>query len=75
LRVLTRLDPLTYAVDPMRRVIIDALPAHESAQLSALDPGVTWLGWTVPVGVEVGLLAVFGLVALVAAAMQFNRAD
>src|SRR5438552_13986386 len=39
LEVLHRLDPLTYAVDPMRRIVFSHLDIGESAR-RALDPGV-----------------------------------
>ena len=47
LAVLNRLDPLTYAVDPMRRLVFNHLDISAAAR-AALDPGVTWLGWRVP---------------------------
>ena len=75
LRVLTRLDPLTYAVDPMRHAVIAALPASGARLLRQLDPGVTWAGWHVPIAVEVAVVAAFALVSLVIAAVQFGRAE
>ena len=75
LRVLTRLDPLSYAVEPLRRSVIHALPAAGAATLSKLDPGITWGGWHVPVGVCLAVVAAFGLVSLVAASIQFNRTE
>ena len=47
LSILNRLDPLTYAVDPMRRAIFDHLHVSAAAR-HALVPGVTWFGWHVP---------------------------
>ena len=47
LAVLNRIDPLTYAVEPMRRAIFAHLNISEAAR-RALDPGVTWFGWHVP---------------------------
>src|SRR5437016_8045159 len=43
LTVLTRIDPLTYIVDPMRRAVFDHLPLRPQV-LDALSPGVTWGG-------------------------------
>jgi ABC-2 type transport system permease protein len=65
LGVLTRLDPLTYAVDPLRRAILEA--AGTSAT------GVAWGGWTLPAAVEVALVAGFGAAALGLAARIFAR--
>ena len=47
LAVLNRIDPLTYAVDPMRQLVFDHLDISPQA-IAALDPGVTWFGWRVP---------------------------
>ena len=47
LTVLNRIDPLTYAVDPMRRIVFSHLHISAAAR-HALDPGVTWWGWRVP---------------------------
>ncbi|HKH78786.1 MAG TPA: ABC transporter permease, partial [Solirubrobacteraceae bacterium] len=46
LAVLNRLDPLTYAVDPMRRAVFAHLHISAAAR-HALDPGVTWWSWHV----------------------------
>jgi len=75
LRVLTRLDPLSYAVEPMRRAVIAALPGHDSRVLSRLDTGITWGGWHVPIAVCVLVVAVFAFGSLVAASLQFNRIE
>jgi ABC-2 type transport system permease protein len=74
LAILNRIDPLTYAVDPMRRAIFAHLnvPAKTTA---ALAPGVTWFGWHVPTIVEAGVIAVLGLVMLSVAIAEFSRAE
>src|ERR1700689_5977093 len=46
LTILNRLDPMTYAVDPMRRLVFSHLRISEAARRT-LDPGVTWWGWHV----------------------------
>jgi ABC-2 type transport system permease protein len=74
LRVLTRIDPLTYAVDPMRRAVFAHLNLPAPVQ-HVLNPGVTWFGWRVPTLVELGLVAVMGLVMLALAIAQFSRAE
>jgi ABC-2 type transport system permease protein len=75
LRILTRLDPLSYAVDPMRRAVIDALPASGAAVLRHLDPGITWFGWHVPTWAALGVVATFALASLTGAAIAFSRAE
>ncbi len=74
LQVLTRLDPLTYAVDPMRRAVFAYVSPPASIQL-VLDPGITWGGWRLPVLLEVAIVAVLGVLMLVTAVTQFSRAD
>jgi ABC-2 type transport system permease protein len=74
LEVLTRLNPLTYAVDPMRRLVFDHLDIPEAARRT-LDPGVTWFGWRVPSLVEVGIVQALGLAMMGVAIWQFTRTE
>ena len=74
LAILNRIDPLTYAVDPMRRAIFSHIGVSEATR-KALAPGVTWWGWHVPSLVEAGVIAVLGLVMLAIAIAEFSRAE
>jgi ABC-2 type transport system permease protein len=74
LTVLNRLDPLTYAVDPMRRIVFSHLDISPAAR-HALDPGVTWFGWRVPTLVEAGMIVVLGLVMLGVAIWEFSATE
>jgi ABC-2 type transport system permease protein len=74
LAVLNRIDPLTYAVDPMRRAVFAHLHISQAARL-ALDPGVTWFGWRVPGLLEAGMVAVLGIVMLAIAIYEFSRVE
>jgi ABC-2 type transport system permease protein len=74
LRALNRIDPLTYAVDPMRRAVFAHLHIPAVAQ-HVLNPGVTWWGWRVPTLVELALVLVMGLVMLAIAIGEFSRAE
>jgi ABC-2 type transport system permease protein len=74
LAILNRLDPLTYAVDPMRRAIFAHLDIPEAAR-HALAPGVTWFGWHVPSLLEAAVIAVLGLIMLSIAIWEFSRAE
>jgi ABC-2 type transport system permease protein len=74
LRVLNRIDPLTYAVDPMRRLVFDHLDASAAAR-HTLNPGVTWWGWHLPPVVEAGMVVLMGLALLAVAIWQFSRTE
>jgi ABC-2 type transport system permease protein len=74
LTILNRLDPLTYAVDPMRRAVFAHLHISSTAR-HALDPGVTWWAWHVPGLVEAAVVALLGLVMLGVAILEFSRAE
>ncbi len=74
LTVLTRLDPLTYIVSPMRHAVFSHLSMAPAA-LAVLSPGVTWNGWLVPIGVSLGLVAVMGAALLGIAILQFQRTE
>src|SRR4051812_17258984 len=74
LRVLTRIDPLTYAVDPVRRAVFAHLTVPPAVQ-ARLDPGVTWGSWRVPTAVELVIVAVMGVVMLLIGIWQFRSAD
>jgi ABC-2 type transport system permease protein len=74
LTILNRIDPLTYAVDPMRRAVFAHLHITAAAR-RALDPGVTWWGWHVPGLVEAAVVALLGILMLSIAIVEFSRAE
>jgi ABC-2 type transport system permease protein len=74
LTVLNRIDPLTYAVDPMRRIVFNHLSMSPAAR-HALDPGVTWWGWRVPTLLEAVVVVALGLVMLGIAIVQFSSTE
>lgn len=74
LAFLNRIDPLTYAVDPMRRLVFNHLDITPAAR-RALDPGVTWWGWHVPALLEAGVVLALGLAMLGIAIWEFNATE
>ena len=74
LTVLTRIDPLTYIVDPMRHAVFGQLTAGRAA-LNALSPGVTWNGWLVPASLSLAIVAVMGLGMLGIAIAEFRKTE
>jgi ABC-2 type transport system permease protein len=67
LAFLNRLDPITYAVDPMRKLVF--------SRLDVRVPGVTWFGWHVPVALEVLMVLALGLVMLGVAIWEFSTTE
>lgn len=74
LGVLTRLNPLTYGVDLMRRQVFARIDAPD-AVADRLAPVVTWWGWEVPALLELAIVAVLGVAMLAVAVMRFSRTD
>ena len=74
LTVLTRIDPLTYIVDPMRHAVFSHLSVSPLA-VQALSPGITWFGWVVPLGLCLTIVAVMGLAMLAIAIAEFRKTE
>jgi ABC-2 type transport system permease protein len=74
LRALTRIDPITYAVDPMRRLVFAHLNVSPGA-LARLAPGLTWNGWVIPILLELGLVLLIGLAMLGLGIWEFRLGD
>jgi ABC-2 type transport system permease protein len=63
LKISTMLDPLTYAVDPMRRAVLADVGVHG------------FPGMNLPILVELGIVAATGLLALAIAAYEFGKTE
>jgi ABC-2 type transport system permease protein len=74
LSVLNRIDPLTYAVDPMRRLVFNHLDMSAAAR-RALDPGITWGSWHVPTLVELAIVLLLGVAMLSIAIWEFSTTE
>jgi ABC-2 type transport system permease protein len=74
LGVLTRVDPLTYIVDPMRRAVFAHIRTTP-AIASRFGASVTWGSWHVPIALELGLVACFAAVMLALAIAAFSRTE
>jgi ABC-2 type transport system permease protein len=74
LSVLTRIDPLTYVVGPMRHAVFSHLPLNPVA-MQALSPPITWLGWPVPILLSLGIVAAMGLAMMCVAIATFSRPE
>lgn len=74
LHTLTRINPLTYAVDPMRRAVFEHLDVS-TATVHTLSPGVTWGSWTMPILLELLVVVGIGLALLGVAIAEFSRTE
>ncbi|MGH9039874.1 MAG: ABC transporter permease [Acidimicrobiia bacterium] len=74
LNLAVKLNPITYAVHPIRQVVFDHVSADPAA-LARLNPPLTWGGWELPVMVQLAVVAVTGAALLTAAIVAFNKAD
>jgi daunorubicin resistance ABC transporter membrane protein len=78
LTVLTRLDPLTYVVGPMRHLVFSHLnvPPQVAALINThLAPSITWGGWVVPLWLSLGIVAVMGLGMTAVAIAEFSKTE
>jgi ABC-2 type transport system permease protein len=74
LAVLNRLDPITYAVSPMRTLIFNHLDLSAEAS-QALNPPITWFGWAVPIALQIFTVFALGMLMLGIAIAEFNAGD
>jgi ABC-2 type transport system permease protein len=72
LGVLSKLDPLSYAVDPLRKEVFTYLKIPPVIR-STFNPGVSWGSWHLPVYFELALVAVAAVLMLGTAIRQFSR--
>ncbi len=74
LSVVTRLNPLTYVVQPMRHFSLEHL-SLTAAEQERLVPVLSWFGWEVPVGVQLLAVAVVTLGLITLAARVFRTTE
>jgi ABC-2 type transport system permease protein len=74
LSTLVHLNPMTYAVEPLRSVVFDRLDV-DAATRRALDPGIAWGDWPVPVAVQVSLVVASCALLLALAVGRFARTE
>ncbi len=74
LAVITRINPLTYAVDPLRHVVF-AVQKMPPAAAARFTTGVTIFGYLLPLWGEILIVVAFALVFLVLAIQGFGKPD
>ena len=70
----TKVNPVTYAVNPMRHVVFSHLDLSPEAR-AVLDPPLTWGGWAVPLVLQLLVLTGLGLVTFAVAVRRFSRTE
>jgi ABC-2 type transport system permease protein len=74
LSVAVHLNPLTYAVHPIRSAVFDHLTMPPAVR-ARLKPPITWGDWVVPIPVQLLLVAAIGAVLLAIAVRQFQKVE
>ncbi|MDP3984078.1 MAG: ABC transporter permease [Acidimicrobiia bacterium] len=74
LDVVTRLNPMTYAVEPIRATVFDHLEVSDAVR-AVFDPGIVWGSWQVPVAVQVLIVTLLALTLLALAVLRFARTE
>ena len=74
LSIAVRLNPLTYAVHPVRTAVFDRLTVPPDVR-ARLNPPITWNGWAVPTWLQLLLVATIGMALLGIAVRQFQKVE
>ncbi|MCB0970594.1 MAG: ABC transporter permease, partial [Acidimicrobiales bacterium] len=74
LHTLVLLNPVTYAVQPVRTAVFDHVDMPDAAR-AQLNAPIEWFGWEVPIPVQLALVVVLGLALLAVAVKQFEKAE
>jgi ABC-2 type transport system permease protein len=67
-------NPMTYAVQPLRTVVFNQLDVSPQAR-AALDPGISWGDWLVPTWLQILLVLGISVVLLGLATARFARTE
>ena len=74
LSFLTRINPLTYVVGPMRYAVFSHLNLDPLA-MQALAPGITWGSWVVPIWLCLTMVLAMGLTMMGVAIVTFSKPE
>jgi ABC-2 type transport system permease protein len=74
LSIAVRLNPLTYAVHPVRTAVFGHLTVSPEVR-ARLNPPITWGGWVVPTWLQLLLVAGIGTLLLAVAVRQFQKVE
>ncbi len=74
LGIVVRLNPLTYAVHPIRQAVFNHLDVTPEVR-ARLNPPLTWDGWIVPNWLQLVLVAAIGSGLMALAIRQFQKVE
>jgi ABC-2 type transport system permease protein len=74
LSVLTKLNPLTYVVQPMRHIVLSQLSLNDEEKARLL-PVIDWFGWQVPVIVQLLTVVVVTTALIGVAVLSFRKTE
>jgi ABC-2 type transport system permease protein len=74
LGIVVRLNPLTYAVHPIRQAVFNHLDVSPEVR-ARLTPPITWFGWVVPNALQLVLVAAIGTALMALAIKQFQKVE
>jgi ABC-2 type transport system permease protein len=74
LSVAVKLNPLTYAVQPVRTAVFAHLDITPEVR-ARLNPPLTWDGWVVPTWLQLVLVGAIGVLLLAVAVRQFQKVE
>lgn len=74
LSFLNRIDPITYAVAPMRTLVFEHLDVSAAAH-HVLNPPITWFGWEVPIALQIFAVLALGVIMLGVAIVEFGAGE
>jgi ABC-2 type transport system permease protein len=74
LSIAVRINPLTYAVHPIRSAVFGHLSMPDDVR-ARLNPPITWGDWVVPTAVQLLLVATIGIVLMAVAVRQFQKVE
>lgn len=74
LATVTLINPIAYAVDPMRQIVFSHLETTPEVA-AQLNPGISWNGWVVPVGLELLMVGAAGVVFLLIAVVRIRKVE
>ncbi|MDT7539557.1 MAG: type transport system permease protein [Actinomycetota bacterium] len=74
LSIAVRINPLTYAVHPIRSAVFGHLTMPDDVR-ARLNPPIMWGDWVVPTAVQLLLVATIGVVLMAIAVRQFQKVE